>query len=114
MPYGVKPLPELLAIEVKLSGRLTIEDLRLVASEVLFLATQTGLRRALADRWRAIRNRVICCPRWNPARARPPAHDSSAARDCSGCSTPLSRVARSAPARWNAACPDACGTGRSV
>lgn len=49
MPYKVKALPELSAIEVDLSGRLTIEDLRLVAAEVLFLATQTGFRRALAD-----------------------------------------------------------------
>lgn len=49
MPYEIETLPELSAIEVKLSGRLTIEDLRLVAAEVLFLATQTGFRRALAD-----------------------------------------------------------------
>lgn len=49
MPYEVKPLPELSAIEVKLSGRLTIEDLRLIAAEVMSLATQTGFRRALAD-----------------------------------------------------------------
>lgn len=49
MPYEVKPLPELSAIEVKLSGRLTIEDLRLVAAAVLSLAAQTGFRRALAD-----------------------------------------------------------------
>ncbi|HYM44119.1 MAG TPA: hypothetical protein VET46_15285 [Steroidobacteraceae bacterium] len=49
MPYEVKPLPELLAIEITLASRLTIEDLRLVASEVLFLAAQTGFRRALVD-----------------------------------------------------------------
>ncbi len=49
MPYEVKPLPELSAIEVKLSGRLTIEDLRLIAAEVISLAAQTGFRRALAD-----------------------------------------------------------------
>jgi hypothetical protein len=49
MPYEVKPLPKLSAIEVKLSGRLTIEDLRLVAAEVQSLAAQTGFRRALAD-----------------------------------------------------------------
>ena len=49
MPFEVKPLPELAAIEVTLSGRLTIEDLRLVAAEVLYLADQTGFRRALAD-----------------------------------------------------------------
>ena len=49
MPYEVKALPELLAIEVKLSGRLAIEDLRSVAAEVLSLADQTGFRRALAD-----------------------------------------------------------------
>lgn len=49
MPYEVKPSPELSAIEVRLSGRLTIEDLRLVAAEVMSLAAQTGFRRALAD-----------------------------------------------------------------
>ena len=49
MPHEVKPLPELSAIGVKLSGRLTIEELRLVAAEVLSLAAQTGCRRALAD-----------------------------------------------------------------
>ncbi len=49
MPYEVGPLPELSAIEIKLSGRLTIEDLRSIAAEVMSLATQTGFRRALAD-----------------------------------------------------------------
>ncbi len=49
MPYDIKPLLELSAIEIKLSGRLTIEELRSVAEEVMSLAAQTGFRRALAD-----------------------------------------------------------------
>jgi hypothetical protein len=49
MPYSVTALPELSAIEVKLSGKLTIEDLRRVTAEVLLLADETRYRRALAD-----------------------------------------------------------------
>jgi hypothetical protein len=49
MPYSVTTLPELSAIEVKLSGRLAIEDLRRVTAEVLLLADETQYRRALAD-----------------------------------------------------------------
>jgi len=49
MPYSVTALPELSAIEIKLSGKLSIEELRLVAAEVLYMAEQTGFRRALAD-----------------------------------------------------------------
>lgn len=49
MPYEVKPLPGLAAVEITLSGRLTIEDLRLIAAEVMSLAAQSGFRRALAD-----------------------------------------------------------------
>jgi hypothetical protein len=49
MPYSVTALPELSAIEVKLSGRLTIEELRRVTAEVLLLADETKYRRALAD-----------------------------------------------------------------
>ena len=49
MSYEVKLLPELSAIEIRLSGRMTIEDLRSIAAEVMSLATQTGFRRALAD-----------------------------------------------------------------
>jgi len=49
LPFEVKSLPELAAIEVRLSGRLSIEELRSVAAEVLTLADETGFRRALAD-----------------------------------------------------------------
>jgi hypothetical protein len=49
MPFEVKPSPELAAVEVRLWGELTIDELRSLAAQVIDLAAQTGFRRALAD-----------------------------------------------------------------
>jgi len=49
MPFEVRPLPEISAIELRLWGKLNIEDLRTLSAEVMTLAKTTGYRRALAD-----------------------------------------------------------------
>lgn len=49
MPFEVKSLPELSIIEIRLWDRLTAEQLRSLAAEVIVLADKTGFRRALAD-----------------------------------------------------------------
>jgi hypothetical protein len=49
MPFSVRPLPEPSVIEIRLSGRVEIEELRSLATEVTLLAEQTGFRHALAD-----------------------------------------------------------------
>jgi hypothetical protein len=49
MPFEINALPEISAIEIRMSGKLTIEELRSLTVEVTALAKRTGLRRALAD-----------------------------------------------------------------
>jgi len=49
MPFEVKLLSELSAIEIRLWDRLTAEELRSAASSVMESAERTGFRRALAD-----------------------------------------------------------------
>jgi hypothetical protein len=49
MPFEINARPEISAIEIRMSGRLTIEELRTLIVEVTSLAKTTGIRRALAD-----------------------------------------------------------------
>ena len=49
MPFEINALPEISAIEIRMSGKLTIEELRSLTVEVTSLAKRTGFRRALAD-----------------------------------------------------------------
>lgn len=49
MPFEVKRLHELAAIEIRLWQKLSARELRLLVSDVTQLAQTTGYRRALAD-----------------------------------------------------------------
>lgn len=49
MPFEVKVLPELSAIGIRMWDRLSIAELRSLATQVMSLANATGYRRALAD-----------------------------------------------------------------
>lgn len=49
MPFEVRQLPALRAIEIRLWLKLSARDLRLLVSDVTGLAKATGYRRALAD-----------------------------------------------------------------
>jgi len=49
MPFEIRELRELSAIDIRLWGRVTATDLRSLATRVLEVARQTGLRRALVD-----------------------------------------------------------------
>ena len=49
MPFELKTLPDLAAIELRMWDRLAIAELRSLTAQVINLAIATGYRRALAD-----------------------------------------------------------------